>query len=310
MRQAARLKSRWPAVITETRTITFADAWERGVRLAHALRALGVQPGDRVGGLEDNNLGCADFYLGAAIAGAVRVPLYPRNSREAHGHMVAGTDCKVVVADDAYASSVKGLENEIDCLRHVVVRDIGYEDWLGAHDATDPELAVDGDDWYVIRHSAGTTGKPKGVGYTHHDWVLNCRNWAYMLDRMHRHSVVAHAGPISHASGYLFLPGWLAGAPNLLFGAFEPEKVITMMRDHRVSHMFASPSLLAALARVPAARDHTWPDLRALLVGGAPITDATALLARDVFGETLYQAYGQTEAVPVTGMGPEEWFAE
>jgi acyl-coenzyme A synthetase/AMP-(fatty) acid ligase len=128
-----------------------------------------------------------------------------------------------------------------------------------------------------------------------------------MLDRMHRRSVVAHAGPISHASGYLFLPGWLAGAPNLLFGAFEPKKVITMMRDHRVSHMFASPSLLAALARVPAARDHQWPHLRALLVGGAPITAATALLAREVFGETLHQAFGQTEAVPVTGMGPEEW---
>jgi acyl-CoA synthetase (AMP-forming)/AMP-acid ligase II len=64
MRQAAQLNSRWPAVITESRTLTFAQAWERGARLANALRALGVQPGDRVGGLEDNNLGCADFDLG------------------------------------------------------------------------------------------------------------------------------------------------------------------------------------------------------------------------------------------------------
>ena len=62
------------------------------------------------------------------------------------------------------------------------------------------------------------------------------------------------------------------------------------MRDHRVSHMFASPSLLAALARVPAARKHEWPDLRALLVGGAPITDATALLAREFGGQR--EAFG------------------
>ena len=86
---------------------------------------------------------------------------------------------------------------------------------------TPPAIA---DDWFVIRHSGGTTGKPKGVGYTHHDWVLNCRNWAYSLERMRRDSVIGHAGPISHASGYLFLPAWLAGAANLLFGVFEPEK--------------------------------------------------------------------------------------
>ena len=93
-------------------------------------------------------------------------------------------------------------------------------------------------------------------------------------------------------------------------GAFEPGQALAMMRDHRVTHMFASPSLLAALVRHPAARQHDWGAVRSILVGGAPITDATALLARGVFGDVLYQGFGQTEAVPLAVMGPEEWFAD
>ncbi|KRF19425.1 AMP-dependent synthetase [Nocardioides sp. Soil797] len=309
MRQAARLNATFPALITEDRTLTFEQAWDRGVRLANALIALGVQPGDRVAGLEDNNLGCVDLYLGCAIAGAVRVPLYPRNSRQAHKDMLAGTDCKVLLADAVYAEDVKGLDTETVTLDHIVIRDASYDDWLSTQDDTDPMIEVPEDAWSVIRHSGGTTGKPKGVAYTTHDWVLNCRNWAVLLPRMSRGSVVGHAGPISHASGYLFLPAWLAGATNLVFGAFEPTKVIAMMREHRVSHVFASPSLLAALSRHPHAVGD-WPALRCIMVGGAPITDATALHAHQVFGDTLWQGFGQTEAVPIAGMGPGDWFSD
>jgi acyl-coenzyme A synthetase/AMP-(fatty) acid ligase len=208
--------------MTEDRKLTFAEAWARGVRLANARRALGVKHGDRVAGLEDNNLACADLFLGCAIVGAVRVPLYPRNSRQAHHSMLDGTACCMVIADETHAEGVFGLEDELPNLRHVLVRDGGYEKWLLEHDDIEREVRIDPDDWFIIHHSAGTTGEPKGVAYTHHDWVLNCRNWAYSLERMRRGRVIAHAAPISHASGYLFLPAWLAGAANLLMGAFEP----------------------------------------------------------------------------------------
>jgi acyl-CoA synthetase (AMP-forming)/AMP-acid ligase II len=310
MRQAAQIYGRRTAIITEDATLTFAEAWDRGVRVANGLRALGVGRGDRVAGLEDNNLGAADLFLGCAIAGAVRVPLYARNARRSHGQMLEQTAARVVLTDPVYADTVTGLDQEIGTLEHVIVRDAGYEDWLAAQSAEDPMVEVDGDDWYIIRHSAGTTGRPKGVGYTQHDWLVCCRNWFYRLAPLRLSSVVGHAGPISHASGYLFLPAWLHGSANLLFGAFDPEKVLAMMRDHRVTHMFAAPSMLPPLCRHPLAVKEGWPALETILVGGAPITDATALRAREVFGEVLYQVFGQTEAVPLTVMTPEEWFAE
>jgi len=310
MRQAAHIYGDRTAIISEDHTFTFAEAWGRGVRLANALIALGVQRGDRVAGLEDNNLGAADLFLGCAIAGAVRVPLYARNARRSHAQMLEQTKARVVLTDSTYADAVKGLEKEIGTLHDVIVRDAGYEDWLAAQSPADPMVGVDGDDWYIIRHSAGTTGRPKGVGYTHHDWLVCCRNWFYRLAPLRLQSVVGHAGPISHASGYLFLPAWLHGSANLLFGAFDPEKVLRMMREHKVTHMFAAPSMLPPLCRHPLATEAGWPALETILVGGAPITDATALRAREVFGDVLYQVFGQTEAVPLTVMTPQEWFAD
>jgi acyl-CoA synthetase (AMP-forming)/AMP-acid ligase II len=111
--------------------------------------------------VEDNNLGCADFVLGCAIAGAVRVPLYPRNSAEAHAHMIEGTGCRVVFTDAAFADTVRGLDQKLDCLRYIQVRDESYEDWIAAQDATDPMVQITGEEWYIIRRASAiptTTG--------------------------------------------------------------------------------------------------------------------------------------------------------
>ncbi len=310
MRQALSFNADRPAVITEHQVLTFSQMWNRGVRLANALTDLGVQPGDRVAGLEENTLGAADLFLGCAIAGAVRVPLYARNRRLSHGQMIEQTQAKVVITDHAFIEDVRDLDKDIETLDHIVDRGNDYEQWLAAQSADDPMVEVGPDDWYIIRHSAGTTGRPKGVGYTQHDWLVNCRNWYYRLPNLEVQSVVGHAGPISHASGYLFLPAWLHGSTNLLFGAFDAAKVLEMMQRHRVTHAFAPPSMLAALAAHPASSTGDWSALQCLLIGGAPSTDATILAGRRAFGDVLYQVFGQTEAVPLTIMTPSEWFAE
>ena len=310
MRQAVEFNRESIAIVTSERTLTYGEAWDRGIRVAHALIDAGIEPGDRVGMVEDNHLAAVDLILGAAIAGAVRVPLYARNSRLAHRAMIESTETKLVFADEAYAASVEGFDAEIGCLTRVLVRDDGYEDWLRAFDGADPMIEVRPEDWYIIRHSSGTSGRPKGVGYRQHDWVANCRNWFYRLPRLERDSVFGHAAPISHASGYLFLPTWLAGATNLLYGRFEPRSVLEQTERHRVTHTFLAPSMVAALCAEPSSRERDWTSLECILTGGAPITDATINASREVFGDVLHQVFGQTEATPLTLLTPQEWFAD
>lgn len=310
LRQAAAFNANRTAIITRERTLTFAEAWERGTRTANALIDAGIRPGDRVGMVEDNNLGAVDLVLGAAIAGAVRVPLYARNSKAAHRSMIVSTDTKIVFTDQAYASSVAGLVDETPCLSASIERDDNYESWLSGYGAEDPMVAVAPDDWYIIRHSSGTSGTPKGVGYRQHDWIANCRNWFYRLPRLSAESVFGHAAPISHASGYLFLPTWLEGAANLLFGGFDPATVLQMSEEYRVSHTFLAPSMVASLCAEPTAAARDWGAVECILTGGAPITDATINASRRTFGDVLHQVFGQTEATPLTMLTPHEWFTD
>ena len=310
MRQAAKYNAGRTAIIHGNRSLTFADAWRRGIQMANALLALGLKPGDRVGVLEDNSIDAQDIFAGAAIAGLVRVPLYARNSVESHEHMLGHTGCRAVVVAEKYASEVADMPSRLATLEHVVVRDTNYEKWLESFSDVDPLIEVAPDSWYIIRHTGGTTGMPKGVAYSHRSWLAAGRDWFYNFPPMDAGDVCMHVGPISHGSGYLYTPTWLSGGTNLLLDHFDAEETLQAMANQRVSYMFMVPAMLNAVARHPLAKTLDLSALKVIQIGGAPIADETALLAREVFGDVLYQGYGQTEALPVCMMGPLEWFSK
>lgn len=298
------------AIVHGSNRLTFAQAWQRGLRMANALLSLGLKPGDRIGVLEDNSIEAADFFLGATAANLVRVPLYPRNRREAHLHMLGHTGCRAVVVTDKYAAELDGLAAELPDLEHVIVRDADYEEWLARFPDTDPDVPVDPDDNFIIRHTGGTTGLPKGVSYTHRAWLAAGRDWIYLFPPVEPADKCLHVGPISHGSGYLFVPMWLAGACNVLLDHFDPEQALDIIEREGIGYMFLVPTMLNMLNHSPSVEQRDWSKLKCLQIGAAPIADDTALTARRIFGDVLWQGYGQTEAVPVTMMGPAQWFAE
>jgi len=295
------------AVISGDRTLTYDAAWRRGLQLANALLAHGLNPGDRVAVLEDNSLEASDFFLGAAAANVVRVPLYRRNARESHAHMLRNTGCRALVVSAEYLHEVAGLEREIACLEHVIVRDAGYEAWLAGYPDTDPNPPVALDDYYIIRHSGGTTGVPKGMAFTHRAWMHTERDWTYMLPPIVIGDACVHAGPISHGSGYLFVPIWLAGGLNILEPKFNGLRILDLLERHG-GFFFAVPTMMSDLVAVNAGRPRDFARLKAIVVSGAPIRVQTAQACHALFGDRLHQLYGQTEATPVVWMGPSEWF--
>ncbi|MDP6342967.1 MAG: AMP-binding protein, partial [Alphaproteobacteria bacterium] len=310
MRRAVLFNGQREAIVADGRRLTFEQSWERGLRLANALLSLGLKPGDRVGSIEDNGLQAADFFLAATAANLVRVPLYPRNRKETHAHMLGNTGCRVVIAAQQYVHELDGLLEELPDLEQVVTRGDDYEDWLAGFPADDPDVAVDADDYFIIRHTGGTTGLPKGVAYTHRAWLAAGRDWLYLFPPVEPGDKCLHLAPISHGSGYLFVPMWLGGASNVLLGGFEPAQALAVMEEEGIGYMFLVPAMLNQLNHEPTARQRDFSKLKCLQIGAAPIADDTALAARDIFGNVLWQGYGQTEAVPVTMMGPNQWFAE
>lgn len=311
MRRAAIFFAGREAIVHGKDRLTFAQAWERGCRMANGLIALGLKPGERVAVLEDNSTQAADFFLGAGIANLVRVPLYPRNSREAHLHMIGHTGCKALVVGGNHAHEVAGIQEELPELAHVLVRDDGYERWLAAQSPVDPMLPVKPDDIYIIRHTGGTTGRSKGVAYTHKAWMACNRDWFFHFPPVEPGDKCLHLGPISHGSGYQFMPTWVCGGSNVMIDKFDPPAVVEIMEKEGVGYMFIVPTMVNALINEPTVRRRDWSKLKCMLIAAAPISDTTALTAREIFGEKpLYQGYGQTEVLLVSFMGPKQWFAQ
>jgi len=309
MRRAAVFNKDRVAVKSHGREVTFGESWDRGVRLANALLDMGLKSGDRVAVLEDNCIEAADFYVGSVAANLVRVPLYRRNSAEAHEHMIRHTDCKVVVVSQEYAHELDGIAEKVPGLQ-ILVRGDDYEAWLSKQSDVDPDPQVDLDDAFIIRHSAGTTGRAKGIAYTHRAWMSATRDWFFQLPPVDPGDRCLHVGPISHGSGYLFLPIWLSGGCNVLNDKFDAETLMEQLVEEPIGYFFAVPTMVADLVRVAEGKPLDLPGLKVVMVSGAPISERTAEAAHIVFGDTLYQMYGQTEAVPVSFMGPKTWFSE
>lgn len=308
LRRAMEYNRNRTAIIAGDTELTFEQAWKRGCRLANALLAMGLKPGDKIAVLEDNCLEASDFFLAAAIGNFVRVPLYRRNSAEAHAHMIGHTNSRAVVVASEYAHEVERFKDEIDCLDHVIVRGADYEAWLAGQSDAEPDLKVDIDDPHLIRHSGGTTGRSKGMQFSHRQWMRTCRDWSFFLPRIEAGDYGLHVGPISHGSGYLFMPIWLGGGCNILVRKFDPESFAELLENYG-GFTFAVPTMLSDMI-AKSKHKKNFTKLRGIMVSGAPIRPATALQAREFFGDVLFQLYGQTESVPVAGMGPREWFSD
>jgi acyl-CoA synthetase (AMP-forming)/AMP-acid ligase II len=313
VRDALRRSAAWNAdrvaVVSGEQRYTFRQAWNRGLRLANGLLCMGLRPGDRVASLEDNSVEAADFLLGAAAANLVRVPLYKRNSREAHAHMIRQTGCRAVVVTENHAHELSSIESMAPQLTRVFVRGPEYEDWLAAQSDVDPDPEISLDDYYIIRHSGGTTGRAKGMVFSHRAWMNTERDWTYRLPPLELGDACVHVAPISHGSGYLFVPTWISGGYNILEPKFDAARVLDLL-SQQGGYFFAVPTILSDIVALRDHRERDFSRLKAIVIAGAPIRPQTALAARAIFGDRLHQFYGQTEAVPAAWMTPREWFGE
>jgi acyl-CoA synthetase (AMP-forming)/AMP-acid ligase II len=223
--------------------------------------------------------------------------------------MIRQTGCRAVVVTDKYLHELAGIKELAPDLEHVVVRGDDYEDWLASQSNVDPDPRIPLDDYYIIRHSGGTMGRSKGMVFSHRSWMNTERDWTYRLPPIEVGDACLHVAPISHGSGYLFVPTWISGGFNILEPKFDAARVLDLLCEQG-GYFFAVPTMLSDIVSLRDRKERHFDRLKAIVVAGAPIRPQTALLARELFGERLHQLYGQTEAVPATWMTPREWFGE
>ncbi|GAB3137802.1 acyl-CoA synthetase [Microbispora hainanensis] len=310
LRRSARRQPARLAVADAAQVRTYAELDEDVTRVAGALIARGVRPGDRVAVLSRNSVDYVRTIFGVARAGAVLVPVNFMLGADEIAYVLSHSGAVALIAQDALLSVARDAAKQADGLRLRMVfgtaPEEGWEpfDALLAEDVAEPVVPIGPDDPAQILYTSGTESRPKGAVLSHA--ALIAQYASCVIDGgMTRDDVELHAMPLFHcAQQHCFLvPDIQLGASGHILPGADPAAVLEAIERHGVTKFFAPPTVWISLLRHP---DFDRRDLSSLRKGyyGAAIMPVEVLreIGERLPDVRLWNFYGQTEMAPVAVM--------
>jgi len=300
----------------EGRTTSFAAFDHNTNRVANALRALGVKPGERIAYLGKNSDIYFELLLGAIKARAVMAPVNWRLAGPEIAFIVEDCKAPVLFVGPEFVTLVRDILGQLPSVRHVITTEGGMPEWQDfaawrdAHSAGEPDVDVMPQDVAIQLYTSGTTGKPKGAMLSHANLLNLVGNDAERPDwnKWTSADVSLIAMPIFHIGG----SGW--GITNLYFGAkgviareFDPTKILDFFEQHGITKLFMVPAAMQFVVRQPRARQVDFSRLKYMLYGASPIPAALLKECIEVFKCGFVQLYGMTETTgTIVALPPED----
>jgi fatty-acyl-CoA synthase len=291
-------------------TLTWPELARRARQVAAALPALGVAPGDRVGTFAWNGLRHLELFYGVPIAGAVLHPLNVRLFPDQIAWIAAHAEDRVIFVEASLTERLAEIRPKLIGVERYVVLPDGTEPHPDFADAVDYEELVAGapddepaevDEWAAacMCYTGGTTGRPKGVVYSHRSLALHAMSGLFVDSfAIRERDVVLPLTPLFHATAWgMPYSAALAGAGLVLAGQdTSPAAVVRLVREERVTVAAGVPTFWLAVDQLPPTADDL-ASLQRILCGGSAIP--LELIQRyHRRGVSMQQGWGMTEMSP------------
>jgi fatty-acyl-CoA synthase len=295
------------AVVHGERRLTYRELDERVNRLASALVAEGVERGERVAYLAPNIPALLEAHYGVPAAGAVLVAINTRLNRDEVAYILEHSRARMVFVDHELVHLVEG--SGVPTIR---IDDTGaagdpYEQFLacGSPERFEAPIA-DEEQTISINYTSGTTGRPKGVMYSHRGAYLNA-----LMEALESHlrpdSAQLWVVPMFHCNGWCFTWAVTAmGARHVCLRKVDPAAIWELIDREGITHYNAAPTVHLGVVTHPAA--HRVERGLTVTIGGAP-PSPTLLAKMAALNFTPVHVYGLTETyAPYTVCEPHpEW---
>jgi fatty-acyl-CoA synthase len=289
---------------------TLGETAERARRLATGLAGLGIGDGDPVATLLWNQPEHLELYFAVPLMGAVLHTLNPRLSVDELSFIASDAEDRAIIVDESLLEAFETFRSAQD-FEHVIVVSrsgsvpdgaIDYESLIADSEPADwPRL--DERRAAAMCYTSGTTGRPKGVVYSHRALVLH----SLMAALPDAHSISGHdtilpVVPMFHANAWgLPYIAAFAGTGLVLPGPrLDAESVLDLLADEQVTITAGVPTVWMAILQALDAEPERWnlENLRHLIVGGSAVP-RSMFEGFDRHGLTIIQAWGMTETSPM-----------
>jgi fatty-acyl-CoA synthase len=291
---------------------SFADMYRRARQLASALKAAGLKKGDRVATLSWNHYAHVECYFGIPAAGGVTHTLNLRLAPEEISWIANHAEDRFLIVDDVLLPTYEKIREHVKFEKVIVIPLTGapvlaplinYENFLADAPSAFEYVAHEEDDAISMCYTSGTTGRPKGVVYSHRSTVLHTLT-ASLPDHWGlsgRDSVLA-VTPLFHVNCWgvpyacmmmgikLILPGQHLAASDLL----------DLIAAERPTYALGVPTIWLGMVQLLDAQPEHYklPKGMRTLVGGAAVPESL-IRAFERHGAEIVQAWGMTETSPL-----------
>ena len=301
------------------RVLTFAQWNTRASRLANALRARGLRPGDRVALLAYNRVEWMEMYVGLGKAALVAVPVNFRLVGPEIRYIVEHCHARAMIVEDELVERVDGLRDGLDIAADGWIR-IGdgtqdgwtdYEALVSGGSGAEPDVPVKPSDTWALMYTSGTTGKPKGAIRNHEGMALISLVTALDMG-LTREDTALLVMPMCHANSLNFACTFTYLGATVVVDdrkSFDPEALLATMASQHVTFTSLVPTHYIMTLGLPEAVKASYDVSRVtkLMISSAPARKDTKLAILDYFRNSqLYELYGSSEAGWVTLLRPEE----
>ena len=317
-----------PLIYSPQREIVYSDQLrynyrtlnERIHRLAGGLEKLDVKPGDTVAVFDYDSHRYLECFFAIPMMGAVLQTINWRLSADQILYTINHAEAKMIIIHADFLPILEDIRDKLETAKTVVLISEAevkpdtrlkfvaeYEKLLQSVSAAYAFPDLDENTKATTFYTTGTTGNPKGVYFSHRQLVLHTLAVAvacgayHTIGRFRSNDVYMPLTPMFHvhAWGYPYVATML-GVKQIYPGPYEPQKLLKLIEDEKVTYSHCVPTILQMLLNCPAVKEVDLSNWK-VVIGGARLPKGLARAAKEL-GVEIHAGYGMSETGPVMSM--------
>ena len=279
--------------------LTYGALNQRVNRLCNLLSREGLKRGDRICVVSSNCHIHPELIMVAAKGGWILTEIDHRLTSKEMEYIISDSDPKVLFIGGGLGDVLPPINREFSNLKKITFPE-EYEEVTASYSDEEPKLQVHESDIITLMYTSGTTGRPKGVIYTHKNLVVAVANMDATL-KISADDRTLHTSPFSHiAPIWPFLLHCYNGGSSVIIDNLDPTYILSTIEKEKITTWNTVPMLLGRVVDTKGKEKYDISSLRCITYGASPIALPVLEKALTYFGNILNQIYGCTEVYLLT----------